>query len=141
LVHPSLLGEADVAAMMDDETREPDQQIHEVYWAEPEDQEIPPAAAASQAVNAAINGRRSSVTVTAAQAASDRRSTVSTPVTTGQETERSFWNVGGGHVPSSAPPLSARWQRLVNGSARIGSDRRSCPSRYLENALTMRYSA
>jgi hypothetical protein len=126
-VHPSLPGEADVAVMMDYRTGEPDQQILGVYWAISDDQEIPSAAAASQAVSVAIHGRRSNVTVTAAQAASDGRSTVSTPVTAGQETEPSFWNVGGGPARSSSapPPLPGRWLRLVNGAAWIGADRRS----------------
>jgi hypothetical protein len=116
-VHLSLPGEADVAAMTDNESGEPDQPIHEVDCAVPEDQEIPSAAAASQqAVSVAVDGRRSSVTVTAAQAASDRRITISPLVTTGQETEPSSWNVSGGQVPSSAPPLSGTME------ARLGSD-------------------
>jgi hypothetical protein len=82
-VHLSLPGEADVAAM-DNDSGEPDQQI-------------PSAAAASQAVSVAVNGRRSSVTVTAAQAASDR----------------------GGQVPSSAPPLSGAMESLGQW---LGSD-------------------
>jgi hypothetical protein len=117
-VHLSLPGEADVAAM-DNERGEPDQQIHEVYWAVPEDQEIPSAAAASQAVSVAVNGRRSTVTVTAAQAASGRRSTIFPLVTTGQETEPSFWNVSGGQVLSSAPPLPGTMEALGQW---LGSD-------------------
>jgi len=104
-VHLSLPGEADVAAM-DNESGEPVQQI-------------PSAAAASQAVSVAVDGRRSSVTVTTAQAASDQRSTISPLVTTGQETEPSFWNVSGGQVPPSAPPLSGTMEALGQW---LGSD-------------------
>jgi hypothetical protein len=113
----SLPGGAEIATMMNHEGRRPYQRIQEVYWSVspialrgvvdqvrttltalvaeivatmPEGEDIPSSAVATQAVSVAVHGRKSSVTVNAAQASSGGHSQMTVPAS-GQDTKPSFW--------------------------------------------------
>jgi AbiTii len=113
----SLPGGADIATMMNHAIGDPYQHIQEVYWSVspislrgvidrvrttltalvaelvatmPDEQDIPSSAVAAHAVNVAVHGRRSSVTVNAAQASSGGHSSMTAPAS-GQDTDFSLW--------------------------------------------------